>query len=94
MIPSFVPVAILRPFLAVEHHYLKVHRMATPPLDHVEGLERASHTDQARSDPSPVHCDLLGLMGRNATRAAVARCNALERKGAEIRGPEVFLIVM
>ena len=57
----------------------------------MEGLERASHTDQARSDPSPGHCDLLGLMGRSATRADVARCNALERKGAEIRGPEVFL---
>ena len=30
-------------------------------------------------------------MGRSATRADVARCNALERTGAEIRGPEVFL---
>ena len=34
------------------------------------------------------------LMGRSATRAAVVRCNTLERKGAEIRGPEVFLIVV
>ena len=63
--------------------------MATPPLDPGEGLERASHTDKARSDPSPGHGDLFGLMGRSATRAAVARCNALERKGAEIRGLEV-----
>ena len=63
--------------------------MATPPLDPWEGLERASHTDTARSDPSPGHGDLFGLMGRSATRAAVAGCNALERKGAEIRGLEV-----
>ena len=26
MVPSFVPVAILRPFLAVEHHYLRPHQ--------------------------------------------------------------------
>ena len=26
MVPSFIPVAILRPFLAVEHHYLRAHQ--------------------------------------------------------------------
>ena len=67
--------------------------MATPPLDPMEGLERASHTDTARSDPSPGHGDLFGLMGRSATRAAAARCNALERKGAEIRGMEANMEV-
>ena len=41
----------------------KVHRMATPPLDPGEGLERASHTDQARSDPPPRHCDPVMFNG-------------------------------
>ena len=26
MVPSFVPVVILRPFLVVEHHYLRPHQ--------------------------------------------------------------------